>query len=434
MSILQSILIGTISVTGFLSSQTVHTLTLDDALHAVLASSPQLKEAEHSSDAAEARVKVTESGNYPSSDFEASYARVSPVSAASFGPTVFQLNPANNYDGHISVDALLYDFDRRNAATELSRSAVTSSRDRIDILKESLSYQTVKTFYTILFIQKSILVHNEELNTLNEHLAITKKKTESGTATDFDILTIQVRIAAARNKGIDLDNMLQQAEIRLKESAHIPADDSVQLLGSFDSSFASDAGPAAIQQALSSRLEMHSADDAITSASLQKTLIGRGDYPSLNFHFAYGIKNGLFPNIDVWRGNYIAALQLSVPIFDGFKKEYQEDEAEANVNAAQERKNFIAQQIRTEVRQAMINVQSNQDKVQIAQFTIDQAQKALEIARIKYNAGSITNLDLLDAETSLTEAQFQKVQALYTLEVSKYELDEAFGKKLSADQ
>ncbi|MBW7888028.1 MAG: TolC family protein [Bacteroidetes bacterium] len=413
-----------------ISARTIHTLTLHDVLQQTLSVSPQLKEAERQISGAEARVNISQSSDYPTASAQFSYARVSPVSSVAFGPATFQLNPANNYDGHVEVNAILYDFDKRSAATEVSKTGVTTARDRLELTKEGLAYQTAKLFYTILFIQKSIDVHNEEIRTLNEHLAITKKKIESGTATDFDVLTIQVRIAAALNKKVDLTNALQRAEIQLKESLHFPNEDSLQLSGSFDSVSAPQQENALLKQAFSSRIELQAVENSITAASIQKNLASLGNYPSLNFHFSYGLKNGLIPNIDVLRGNYVAALGLSVPLFDGFKKDYQLDEAEANLNAVQEHKNVLAQQIQTEVRLALATVSSNQEKVRIAQFNIEQAKKALEIARIRYNAGTVTNLDLLDAETSLTEAQFQEAQALYNVVISSYELKQAAGEKI----
>ena len=415
---------------GVSYSQSVHTLSLDDAVLQVLAVSPQIKEAEHTVTAAKERVTITHSSDYPVANAELSYARVAPVSAAAFGPTLFQLNPANVYDGHIAIDAVVYDFDRRNIETEMSITGVQNASDRLDLLKENLSYRTVSMFYSILFVQKSINVHNQEIRNLQEHLEVVKKKAASGTATDFDVLTTQVRITAAKNKTIDLLNALTRTEIQLKEALQIPVNDSLALIGSFDAIHTLPADSSAYRQAISSRLEIHTAENAISSASLQKTLVGQRNYPTLNFHAAYGIKNGLFPNIDAWRGNYVAGLSLSIPVFDGFRKKYQEDEAEATINAAQEHKNAVLQQVSTEVGQAETDVQSNQQKVIVAQTNIEQAQKALDIAQVRYEAGTATNLDLLDAENSLTEAQFQKVQAQYHLVLSRYELLHAVGKTI----
>ena len=62
-------------------------------------------------------------------------------------------------------------------------------------------------------------------------------------------------------------------------------------------------------------------------------------------------------------------------------------------------------------------------------ITVEQAKSAVEQARIRYQAGTVTNLDLLDAETSLSQAELMQIQALYQFVVSRYELGQAVGEK-----
>ena len=49
-------------------------------------------------------------------------------------------------------------------------------QDKIALIKNNLTYRTVQIFYTILFLEKSIDVKNDQINTLNKHLEITNKK------------------------------------------------------------------------------------------------------------------------------------------------------------------------------------------------------------------------------------------------------------------
>jgi outer membrane protein len=69
--------------------------------------------------------------------------------------------------------------------------------------------------------------------------------------------------------------------------------------------------------------------------------------------------------------------------------------------------------------------------VQSTEVNILQAEKALEFARVRYEAGTITNLDLLDTEEAHSEAQFVRLQALYKFVVSRLALNRAVGDDLS---
>jgi len=84
-------------------------------------------------------------------------------------------------------------------------------------------------------------------------------------------------------------------------------------------------------------------------------------------------------------------------------------------------------QIRSDVEQAVADVQASWSKVQIRTCSFEQAHEAVAIARTRYETGSITNLDLLDAETAESTSKLMSLQALYRYVISKYELDRAVG-------
>ena len=83
--------------------------------------------------------------------------------------------------------------------------------------------------------------------------------------------------------------------------------------------------------------------------------------------------------------------------------------------------------MRSDVEQVAADVQAALAKVQISEVQLQQAQEAVTIARTRYETGSITNLDLLDAETAESTAKLTSLQALYRLVLSKYELERATG-------
>jgi outer membrane protein TolC len=172
------------------------------------------------------------------------------------------------------------------------------------------------------------------------------------------------------------------------------------------------------------------ARDAEQSAQLQKKLNSLGNMPSLNVNVAYGIKNGYEPNIYAFRGNWMWGLQARVPLFDGGRVSHQEEEAQASLQAEQAHSQDVERQVRSDVEQVTSDVQAALAKVQISEVQLQQSQEAVTIARTRYETGSITNLDLLDAETAESASKLTNLQALYRFVISKYELDRAVGAQL----
>lgn len=405
-------------------------LTVSDAVHMALASNPALNEAMHEIDASEARVEQSKSYLYPNAAITLNYSHLGPVAQLGFpGFGTFKLFPSDNYDEHIAASATLFDFKRRQKSVQLARTLAQNARDRLDLMRQDLSYQTIQTFYTILFLEKSIQVQNDEISTLREHLLMTKKKVEAGTGTDFDVLTTQVRVAAAENKKISLQNSLLNAETQLRRLLNLPPDVALKLIGEFNESPVSLNEDSLLNLAVRNRVEVKMANDQVVSAKAEYAVASSVDNPSLNLSLAYGFKNGYEPNINAWRGNYVAALQVQIPVFDGYRENGMKEEALANIKAAESYKEDVIQKIKSEVQIAVADLRSNIEKLQTTDITVHQAESALQLAKLRYQAGTVTNLDLLDSENTLAQARLMRLEALYKFVMSRYELDQALGLK-----
>jgi outer membrane protein len=182
---------------------------------------------------------------------------------------------------------------------------------------------------------------------------------------------------------------------------------------------------------LRQRTDLKLARDAEESAKLQKHASSLGNMPSLKVSAAYGMKNGYEPNIYVTRGNWMWGAQVQIPLFDGGRVSHQEEEALAVMESEQAHTQDAERQIQSDVEQAVADVQALWSKVQISEIQLQQAQEAVSVARTRYETGSVTNLDLLDAETAESSARLMNLQALYRFVISKYELDRAVGASFS---
>lgn len=111
----------------------------------------------------------------------------------------------------------------------------------------------------------------------------------------------------------------------------------------------------------------------------------------------------------------------------GGRTAHREEAAEAMLRAAESRRADLDAQIRMEVRQAYADVVSASEKVATSTLQVRQAREALALARKKFDAGTITNLDLLDTETALQQADLLYLQSLYARTLSMSGLDRAIG-------
>ena len=406
-------------------------MTVEQAVQRVLQTHPAIDQALANIRAAEARTSQASSAKLPSVTTEASYAHIGPVPEFTF-PVLgsFVLAPADAYNAHVAGQYTFYDFGRTNSAVDLSRSREQTLRDAMDLTKTNLSLQTIRVFYTIILLQKSMTVQDEQIEALNQHLAVTQKRVQAGTATSFDVLTTQVRVAGAENQKVDIQNSFEKQEAILAQLLNLPTQSLPLIRGSFQQTETILNTDSLCRLALQQRTELRLAHDAEHSAERQKALSSLGNMPTFKVSAIYGLNNGYEPNIYPVRGNWVWGAQAQVPIFDGGRVGHQEEEAEATVQSEQAHGRDVEAQIRSDVAQVVADVQAAASKVKISELQLRQARDAVAIARTQYETGSITNLDLLDAETAESAAKLMNLQALYRLVISKYDLERAIGAAL----
>ncbi len=87
----------------------------------------------------------------------------------------------------------------------------------------------------------------------------------------------------------------------------------------------------------------------------------------------------------------------------------------------------VSDQVHLEVRNALLTLESSQQQVAVAQKGIDLAAKELTFARDRFAAGLTTNIEVTNAQTSVTRARDNQIQALFRFNASRINLARAKG-------
>ncbi|GAB3299886.1 TolC family protein [Hymenobacter tenuis] len=407
-------------------------LTLDGTIRSVLDANPAITTLEEEVNAATSRVNQTRGGFLPQITGTATYTRIDPVVKLQITPDApaFQLAPNNNYDAHITLQYGLLDFGKKEATYNLAESRRLSAVDQINVTRRDLAYSAVQAYYNILFVRESIKVQDAQIASLRQHQREMEKRVEGGVSTRFDVTTTQVRITQAENTKIDLQNQLRNQQVLLARLLHKPEYVEVPVRGVFAYQPQAVDVNAALAKAVESRPEVKLARDAEQTATLNLKMIERANTPTFGVGAQLGAKNGYQPELNRIRPNSVAVAQLSVPIYDGNKNKNQRVEATANIRGAQARIQDTQELVRSDVRQAANNLESSSARYTNALQQISQASDALTRAQARYRYGVGNNLDVLDAETSLSQARLARLQAIYNYTLGQYQLKRATGEQI----
>ena len=403
-------------------------LTIEKTIHLVNEYNPSLKAAADDVSAADARITQSRSAYYPQISASAGYTYLDPVSEMSlFGSPMLKFMPNDNYEAKITAKATLFDFGKRGSTVDLAKTGKKTAEHSLDISRRELSFQAVQLFYGILFTREHIKVEQKEIAALNKALDFTTKRYKTGAATKFDVLSTEVRIAAAQSRMLDLNHELLRQELTLRRLTGIADNLPLNIQGSFAVTPADHENAELVNHALEERLEMKLANEHEKAAQQKRSFAMKDGLPVVSGSASYGVTNGLMPDINEIRENFVGSLHLEVPLFSGFKTSAERQEATALMHAAANRKFDTEQQVKSDIEETSHALKTAAEKITTTEAQVQQAKLAAEHARARYENGMATALDLLNTEASLSQAELARLQADFAYVISNYTLKRATG-------
>jgi outer membrane protein TolC len=109
---------------------------------------------------------------------------------------------------------------------------------------------------------------------------------------------------------------------------------------------------------------------------------------------------------------YSVGLVVTLPIFDGFMRENAVRTAKAKLDRATQADGLARQQVAKEVSQAALMLVAAEKSVEASRKGLEQVEEEYRIVQERFAAGRGIQLEILDAQASLTRARFNAVAAL----------------------
>jgi len=408
-------------------------LGLTTIIQQVISNYPSIKKAEQDIEAANARIGLAKSAYYPLINASASYRRLGPVSSMDMSKLnlgVLELFPANNYDMALNYNQTIYDFGKTSGKVDLENQNKLLSQLSVEQLKQQLSLSLLNHYYSILYLQEAIRIKDEELKTLGEHLSFVEKQAATGSATQYVVLSTQVRISATENQKVDLQTSLQILQAQLNSFLGNPQDRQLTVKEELLQPTVLETNEKLINSAFQQREELKVARQRWEVASTRYRIVGSANNPEFDLFASGGYKNGYIPDLNQLKANYVAGISLKVPIFDGKRVKYNRQQAQSEIKSVEQDTELARRGITDEIVENRANVDAALKKIMKQELQLKQAQKALELAQVSFQAGTITNLDLLDSETTLAESRLALMKSRIDYTVSLLKLRIATGERI----
>jgi outer membrane protein len=294
-------------------------------------------------------------------------------------------------------------------------------------------------YYDVLVAEQQITVNEASVNLLTREQEDQQRRFDAGTVPKFNVLRAEVAVANARPPLINARNQYRIAKNNLSNllGYNLPRDVwediPLNLTDKLDANPYDVQLPMAIAQALERRTELQ---------ALQKT-------EGLQHENVINARAGYKPTIQAFAGwdwnssqfsgagskmeydGWVIGGRLNWNIFDGMLTYGKVVEAKAQLAHAKADVEDRARQIELEVRTDYSSFVEAREVLESQQKVQEEADEALRLARARAEAGTGTQLDVLDAETSLTQARTTQVQALHDYDVARARLERAIGQNMT---
>jgi outer membrane protein TolC len=350
------------------------------------------------------------------------------ISLATFGfrlPGVSTiLGPSHYQDLGASSDFTVYDARARKAwrsATESLRAAELSAKDARDLVVLAVASAYLQIIATTARIDST----RAQVQTAQALYERARDQHLAGTSAAIDGLRSQVELQAQQQQLLSLQNQVAKDRLALARAIGLPPGQMFDVTDQAPYKPLDSMAPAeAVQRAYVSRADYQSAQALVKAAELAHQSASAEWLPTASVGSNYDL---LGPTFDNSHGTFNVTGSIKMNVFDGGKRKADMLDADTMLTQRKEELENLQGQIDQEVRAALLDLNSAADLVAVAQRSVVLANNTLTQARDRFTAGVTDNIEVVQAQESVSNAQQNLISGIYAHNLAKVALARAIG-------
>ena len=248
---------------------------------------------------------------------------------------------------------------------------------------------------------------------------------KEGVGTGIDTLRANVELQNEKQRLIEAENDRETSLFALSRLLNLDPRQAIELADSL--SFFETPQPeveTSIDDALAERQEWKALAAQIKAAEYQKKASQDSRLPVLRFDgdFVYVGTSG---NTALPTYNYEASVNM--PLFTGGRIHAEIVRADLEIRKLEQQKDDLRNQIALDVKTALLNLQSARSEVQVANLGVQLSREEVDQARDRFKAGVANNIEVIQAQDSLSRANDNQIAALYRFNQARADLARSMG-------
>jgi outer membrane protein TolC len=330
------------------------------------------------------------------------------------------IQPLNQWDGVASFTAPLI-VPAAYPGLQSVKAGVGASEANYELSETNVLYAVAQSFYAAAVSDEVLAARRSNIEVARATLDNAKTRLAAGTVTKVDLDRAELQLLRAEqaereaHQGRDqtyraLSTLIQMGgPFRVKAPESLPSPPAEQ----------------PIENVLQLRPEFRSLQMTTEAADLEVKTNALKWSPSIS---AFGnARKFNYDNFHFDRYSWAVGLQLDWLIYDGGTRDAQRHLAEAQRKEAEARTTVLADSIRDDLANGRSLVDTKRQGVFAAVRAVELAKETIDLVRTQYEAGTVTQVDLLQAQDSLVNSQEALAQLRFDLAVADLTLRKTAG-------
>jgi len=410
-------------------------LTSDEAARRAMQTNATVEAKKKALEGAQIGIDAANAAYWPQLKLSASYTRLSPVTLNFGGVGSFSLPTDQiSFDAGVQVPISDYVFKVSHGVAAASRQRDAAAYDR-NATFASVARDARVAYYTWIRQQTQVVIQEQAVEQAQGHQRDTQNSFAAGLASKADVLKSQSDLANAMLQLETARNNTATAAAQLDVAMGIPPGQEPHFIGEevfveapeLASLPTADAG---LREAMEKRAELKTLDANAAASREQAKSTRVGNYPRLD---ASAAANYSKPNQryfvdtkfhDTWQAGVVLSwTPTAIPLNDATASQA---EVKATELAAQRR--AAVDGMKVEIEQALRSAATARYSIGVATIQLTSAEEGLRVRTELFRAGRGTNVELTDAETTLTNARIQLADAYVSARIALVQLNHALGR------
>jgi len=433
-----AVAVAAIPSVGRAQDSTVQRLTLGDAVRIASRQNANVEVARLRADEAEARVRERRADLLPNVSsyiqeagrtFNTSTLGIDfptpPGQKPVFDPRGQVEGPVNTTDIRGRVQASLFDagaLARVRAAKASAQSSTADAEQAAELAASTAALAYVRTMRA----EADLRARQADTALATDLLGIAQAQLKAGTGVGLDVTRARAQLAATKASLIASRNARDRAQLDLARALSLPANTRLVLvdsLGAFPNIGIADER-ALVAQAMSTRPDLRAEVQRLRAAQTSISAVRAERLPTVGLVADDGAIGKMGQRL---LNTYTWGLQLTMPLFDGFRREGRIQEQAAIAAESEARLRDLELQVSADVHGALLDLGGAREQVDAARERLTLAEQELSQARERFNAGVAGNADVVNASLALTTSRSLLIEAETAYDLARVALARATG-------